>query len=165
MTSSSPTNSQLAASLAVVTSPPSFSADAAFDSLPSSDLPPVQRIGSFSIPVQGWSLLRLDPPAAVVLHVGVEQLRVRAAGRWEPPEPEPYLPNTSTLPHPFANESHLDFARRYVEWTQPARVNPEWLKWRAHKVWIGQTIHELRDLIEADVSVPNECSLLNPNSK
>jgi hypothetical protein len=112
--------------------------------------------------ITGWSLLQIDSPHAVILYVGVVQLRVLAAGRWEPEEPEPYLPNSPELPEPHPHESHLNFARRYQEWSQPARLNPAWQKWRALKVWIGQSAEELRDKIESDQSLPNECFLLNP---
>jgi hypothetical protein len=110
-----------------------------------------------SIPVQGWSLLRLDPPHSIILHVGGEQLRVRVAGRWEPPEPEHYLPSPTDPPQPKQSESHLSFALRYLQWTLPTQSNPEWLRWNALKKWTGETIAELRDRIESDISIPNDC--------
>ena len=114
-----------------------------------------------SIPTQGWSLLRLDPPHGVIVHVGGEQLRVVVNGRWEPPEPERYL-NTSE-PTPQPRESHRDFAWRFLAWAHKSVDNPEWLKWQARRRWIGQTVEELRDSIESDQSISNACFLINLN--
>jgi len=164
MNSSPSEQSRLEDSIKAVTSLPSTSTEDASDFPPSNDSPPqpppVQRIGKFSIPCQGWSLLRLDPPNEIILHVGAEQLRVVAAGQWEPPEPDKFLPNNGDLPHPLQNESHMAFALRYFQWMQPAKLNPEWLRWTERKVWIGQTVDQLRDLIESEVSIPNDCSLI-----
>jgi hypothetical protein len=113
-----------------------------------------------SIPAQGWSLLRLDPPHGVIVHVGGEQLRVVVNGRWEPPEPERYT-YTSEPPTPQPRESHQDYAWRFLAWANKSEESHEWLKWRPRKVWIGQTLDELRDLIESDQSIDNECFLVN----
>ncbi len=76
--------------IAAAKSPALCITDDASDCPPSNDSPPpVQRLGSMSIPSGSWTLLRLDPPDAVILHVGAEQLRIVAAGRWTPEEPEP----------------------------------------------------------------------------
>ena len=66
-------------------------------------------------------------------------------------------------PPPLPNETYLEYARRYLRWSEPAQLNPQWLKWNARKVWTGQTVEELRDLIESEQSVPNECFLVNHN--
>ena len=104
------------------------STDGGSDCPPSNDSPPVQRLGKFSIPCGGWNLLQLDPPNAIILHIGVVQLRVAAAGKWTPEEPERYLPNPIEPPQPFPGESHLSYAQRYLSWSQPCRTNPDWLR-------------------------------------
>jgi hypothetical protein len=115
-----------------------------------------------SIPTQGWSLLRLDPPHGVIVHVAGEQLRIVVNGKWEPPEPERYI-HTSEPPTPQPRESHQDYAWRFLAWANKSVESHEWLKWQARRRWIGQTVEELRDLIEADISVPNQCFLINLN--
>ncbi len=64
----------------------------------------------------------------IILHIGVVQLRVAAAGKWTPEEPERYLPNPIEPPQPFPGESHLSYAQRYLSWSQPCRTNPDWLR-------------------------------------
>jgi hypothetical protein len=143
-------------------SSPSSSMEDGSDSAPCGELPPppVQRIGAFSIPLQGWSLLRVDEPDAVVLYVAGEQLRVRVAGRWEPEEPERYLRNPPEPPQPQPGETYIAYAQRYLVWSQPAQTNREWMKWQARRQWVGQSVDELRTLIESDISVPNPCFLV-----
>ncbi len=91
------------------------------------------------------------------------QLRVVAKGKWTPDEPEPYLRNPVEPPQPQPGESHQSYAQRYLEWSQPCRTNPDWMRWNGRKVWSGQSVHELRDLLEADQSVENECFIIQPN--
>lgn len=167
MPSSTPEDSELADAIGKAKFRPSSPTDDASASAACNESPlqpSVQRIGSMSIPLQGWSLLRLDPPDAVILHVAGEQLRVCVAGRWTPPEPERYLLNPPEPPQPQARESHLSYAQRYLQWSQPARTNQEWLKWNARKTWVGQTVDELRTLIESDVSIPNNCTLIKTST-
>jgi hypothetical protein len=45
-------------------------------------------------------------------------------------------------------------------WSQPAQTNREWMKWQARRQWVGQSVDELRTLIESDISVPNPCFLV-----
>ena len=166
MNSSTPEDSELADVIGKAKLRPSSSTEKSeLDSAPSSELPLqplVQRIGSMSIPIQGWSLLRVEAPDAVILHVGAEQLRVSVAGHWEPEEPERYLRNPPERPQPQPGETHIAYAQRYLEWSAPCRTNLEWMKWNGRKKWIGQTVEELRDLLESDQSVPNNCFLINP---
>jgi len=166
MTSSPQNSLPLAESVVAATKSPALSiADAGSDSAPSSDSPPVQRLGKFTIPCGGWNLLQLDPPHSIILHVGVAQLRVAVAGTWTPDEPEQYLRNPIEPPQPQPGESHLSYAQRYLEWSQPCRTNPDWMRWNGRKAWSGQSVEELRDLLEADQSVDNSTFLLNLQQK
>jgi hypothetical protein len=170
MTSSSQNSSPLAASVVAATKSPALSiADAESDCPPSNDSPPlpppVQRLGKFSIPCGSWSLLQLDPPHSIILHIGVVQLRIVAAGRWTPDEPEQYLRNPVEPPQPQPHESHQSYALRYLEWSAPCRTNPDWMRWNGRKAWSGQSVEELRDLLEADISVDNPTFLINPQQK
>lgn len=170
MTSSPQNSSPLAASVVAATKSPALCiADGASDCPPCSDSPPlppaVQRLGKFSIPCGSWSLLQLDPPNSLIVHVAGLQLRVVAAGCWTPPEPERYLRNPPEPPQPQPGETHINFARRYLEWSEPCRTNLDWMRWNGRKAWSGQTLDELRELIESDQSVDNQSFLINPQPK
>jgi hypothetical protein len=149
-------------------SPPLFGTDAASDCPPLDDSPqppPVQHLGSFTIPCGSWSLLQLDPPNSLIVHVAGLQLRVVAAGKWTPDEPERYILRTPEPPQPQPRESHLSYAERFLQWSQHTQTNLDWMRWNARKAWHGQTVEQLRDLIEADQSVDNPTFLINPNQK